>query len=214
MSDNTTFYNPYRDSYPSTVRMYNIHEPAPLKGFNDDLELTKNLTLGEVRKTVYILDDEKNLFHQIPIDDRLLQAFQIIRNYLGKPVHLTSSWRSLRWDLNKGRSGEGRHTYGQAFDLKGSGLVALIREAVETKNELYQELRKVGVNGFGIYTKGNFVHIDVRPLKANGDIALFGDDNDELLEIKKKGVTPVLKALGIVAGLALIVVGIFKRFIR
>ena len=130
------FYNPYREKYGKHVVKHYIHLKPPLDGFADDKTLSTNLTLGEIRKSSYIMPDEQNLFAYVPIDTRVIQAFQILRDALGKPITVTSSFRSVRHELSKERSGESQHTYGAALDLSGSGLVELVQEALATKNSL------------------------------------------------------------------------------
>ncbi|WP_271404998.1 D-Ala-D-Ala carboxypeptidase family metallohydrolase [Tenacibaculum soleae] len=204
------FYTPYREKYGANVVKHYIHLNAPLKGYADSKELSKNLTLGEIRKSSFVKDDEKNLFAYVPIDTRVIQAFQILRDALGSPVTVNSSFRSVRYEISRKRTGESQHTYGKALDLSGVGLVELLTEALETKNKLYQRLRNVGVNAFGIYVEDNFIHIDVREPKIDGGYALwFGGENEQSEEKKKSfGIMAVLTVLGIV----LSVVGLVLRF--
>ncbi|WGH76138.1 D-Ala-D-Ala carboxypeptidase family metallohydrolase [Tenacibaculum tangerinum] len=180
----SNFLSPYRDNYPSNVEKYNTHLAPPLDGYNDNQRLSRNLTLGEIRKASSVVDGEVNLFTYIPLDKRLINAFQALRNALNAPIVVNSAFRSERHEKKQGRDGTSQHTYGAALDLRGSGLVELVKEALSTKNKLYQTLRAIGVNGFGVYENDNFIHIDVRQPKSDGGYAYWEGDEDD--ELKKK----------------------------
>ncbi|WP_417801093.1 D-Ala-D-Ala carboxypeptidase family metallohydrolase [Tenacibaculum sp.] len=205
------FYNPYREKYGKHVVKHNIQAPAPSTLYLDDKVLSANLKLGEIRKASFILPDEVNLFTYIPLDTRVVQAFQILRDALGKPINVNSSFRSVRYEKKKGRSGDGQHTWATALDLSGSGLVELLQEALRTKNKLYQRLRAVGVNGFGIYVEKDFIHIDVRDAKPDGGYAYWEGSEDN--ELKKKGssINIILKPILTLVSFVMIAVGIFKK---
>ena len=213
----TTFYSPFRDKYGKYVDIHQLHVVSPIEAvqYDDNKILSKNLTLGELRKSSFVLDEEKNLFTELPTDRRVIEGFQALRDALKKPIYVNSSFRSVRWDLSKKRDGESQHTHAKALDLRGAGLVQLVLEALETKNELYKKLRKIGVNGFGVYVKDDFVHIDVRDAKSDGGYYYWEGTEDE--EIKKKdtstsGKKPIMLVLGVVVGLVLTAVGIYKKY--
>lgn len=209
MSD---FYSPYRDEYGEHVVMHYIFNPEPQIGYNDSKKLSTNLTLGEVRKASFIRDDEKNLFDHLPLDKRVVKAFQLLRDALEKPITVTSSFRSVRHEFKRGRSGNSQHTHGKALDLAGDGLVELLTEAVQTQNKLFKALRSVGVNGFGIYVEKGFVHIDVREPKADGGFVFFsGEESESEADNTKKPKIKVVVVLGIIVGVFLIIGGIYKR---
>ena len=200
---------PYLSDYDENVIMYNIFNPPPLEGFNDSKELSLNLTLGEVRKSSFVTDAEKNQFYQIPIDSRLIQAFQIIREALNSPITLSSSFRSYSHEIKKGRFGTSQHVEGKAFDLVGVGLVDLLKEALSTKNKLYQRLRAVGVNGVGIYENKNFIHIDTREPNYLGGYDFWSGEEDD--EIKKKSSSSLLTKISLGISLVMVAVGIYKK---
>lgn len=208
MSD-ATMYSPYRESYDSTIQEYYFNADSVTVGYDDDRVISKNLTLGELRKSSFVLPDEQNLYAYIPIDTRVIKAFQILRDALGNAIVPTSSFRSVRYELSKGRSGNSQHTFGKALDLKGVGLVDLVLEALESKNELYEQLRAVGINGFGVYESDGFVHIDVRDDRLDGSYAYWNGSEDD--ELKKKGLSISGKAIAITVGVVLVVLGLFKK---
>ena len=92
----------------------------------------------------------------------------MVRDITGFPVYLGSSFRSQKWDISKGRSGEGDHPKGKGVDINGKNVVDVILAAINEKNHLFQELSKIGINAFGIYEWG--VHLGKRTPKANGKI--------------------------------------------
>ncbi|WP_053056658.1 D-Ala-D-Ala carboxypeptidase family metallohydrolase [Tenacibaculum mesophilum] len=206
------FYKPYREKYGKHVVKHYIHLKPPLDGFADGKTLSTNLTLGEIRKSSYIMPDEKNLFAYVPLDSRVVQAFQILRDALGKPIVVTSSFRSVRYELSRKppRSGKSQHTYGTALDLKGSGLVELVQDALATKNKLYQRLRAVGVNGFGVYVEKNFIHIDVRDAKPDGGYAYWEGSEEKELKKKDSSTSTILKPILTILGFVTTAVGLYS----
>ncbi|WP_233890477.1 YcbK family protein [Tenacibaculum piscium] len=190
--------SPYLDAYGKFVKKIEFHENSVTTVFNDSLQVAKNLTLGELRKSSFVLPSEIGSFWCVPVDVRLFKAFEILRAALGKPITLTCSFRSYRHEISKGRNGTSQHVQGKAFDLTGDGLVSLLSDAVATKNDLFVELQSAGVNGFGIYEDKNFVHIDVRDSSVLGNFAFWG--GSETSEKKKSsiGYKTVLTIIGIV----------------
>ncbi|WP_028889063.1 D-Ala-D-Ala carboxypeptidase family metallohydrolase [Tenacibaculum ovolyticum] len=203
--------SPYQESYGKYVQKHYFAHPTntPIR-FDDSRQITKNLTLGELRKSSFVTQEEKNLFAYIPIDNRVIKAFQILRDVLGKPITVTSSFRSYRWEIHKGRSGDSQHFYAKALDLKGVGLVELLKTALEEKNELYKRLRAAGVNAFGIYEKDGFIHIDVRDAKVGGGYYFWTGSEDSELKKKSMSISTTV-VLGII-GVVLSAVGLFFKF--
>lgn len=203
--------SPYKEKYPDNVREEYFQPQGPVEA-NIDMtkKLSKNLYLYELVQKSFVTDAEKNLFVYIPLDIRIPKAFQILRDVLGKPITVTSFFRSQRHELSKGRTGTSQHTNGMAIDLTGEGLVDLVLEALETKNELYQQLRAAGVNGFGVYKKKNFVHLDFRPANFLGGYAYWNGDDDN--ELKKKGSGTLLKIVGLVVAIPMLIYGGIKWY--
>ena len=135
-----------------------------------DGKMTKNFTLGEWLDSMRFADaDEKKKYidNFIPMHENLPMVAQTVRDFTGKPVLLGSSFRSKRWEVLKGRSGDGDHPNGRAVDLNGNSVYEMVHNAFLTKNELYQELKDLGVNTFGFYSWG--VHLGIREPKKNGE---------------------------------------------
>lgn len=203
----------YRTSFPADVKKYDVFLPLPFNGKDRTTKLSKNLYLYEVYEKAFMRSFEKSSFTYIPIDNVLPKAFQLLRDALGKPMHLTSSFRSQEWDLYRGRSGKSKHTYGMAWDLTGVGLVKMVKEAIETKNDLYKSLRAMGINAIGIYENSNFIHIDTRPSLAGGEPTVWYEKKNSL---GKFSAYPVLSFIAVLVTIVtpLVMLGnyLYKRF--
>ena len=91
------------------------------------------------------------------IDSELVTILQKIRNHFGKPVTITSAYRTPA--RNKAVSGTiySQHLYGKAADISVKGTAPKTVAA-------YAEKLLPGKGGIGIYS--TFVHVDVRATKA------------------------------------------------
>lgn len=88
------------------------------------------------------------------IDPKLVEYLQKIRNYFGKAVTINSAYRCDKHNKTVGGASQSKHKYGQAADIKVSGVKPL-------KVAQYAEF--IGIKGIGQYS--NFVHIDTRTNK-------------------------------------------------
>ena len=87
------------------------------------------------------------------IDSDLVAVLQKIRTHFGKPVTITSAYRTPPHNSREGGTTYSQHLYGKAADIKISGVTPKkVADYAETllKNE----------GGIGIYN--TFTHIDVR----------------------------------------------------
>ena len=95
---------------------------------------------------------------KILIDTTLTSILQMVRNYFGKPVRITSAYRTDSWNKSVGGAGGSQHCGGRAADI-----------VVEGQNPLavYQYLDKVlGTwGGLILYPNKGFVHVDTRATK-------------------------------------------------
>ena len=91
------------------------------------------------------------------IDSELVNVLQKVRNHFGKPVTITSAYRTP--GRNKAVGGEtySQHLYGKAADIKVKG-------ASPKTVASYAEKLLSGKGGIGIYN--SFVHVDVRSTKS------------------------------------------------
>jgi hypothetical protein len=167
-------------SYNSNIQIHEVPFMAPFTdGINRSSKLSKYFTFGELWDSVKVLDKQENWDNGIPLHKDIPLLHEIIREQLGSPIYVGSSFRSYEWELSKNRSGNSQHVSALAIDLNGVGLVKLIETAIQEKNDLYKTLRQLGVNAFGFYSWG--VHFDFRSAKSNGDI-FFWDERKKKSE--------------------------------
>lgn len=132
-------------------------------------EISDNFILQEYLNAMrFISEEEKQYYYDfgIPLNENLIQVAQIVRDFTGKPVNIGSLFRSLKWEFSKKRSGTGDHPRGNGIDLNGEDVYNVLHHAFETKNELYQKLKALGVNAYGFYSWG--VHLGIRTPKSSG----------------------------------------------
>lgn len=79
---------------------------------------------------------------------------QALRTRLGRPLIITSAYRSEAHNRAVGGSTNSFHVRGMAFDVR-----------MDNQNpvEFEREARAVGFTGFGHYVRSGFMHIDTRP---------------------------------------------------
>lgn len=87
------------------------------------------------------------------IDDYLYTILDILRNKLGKPVIITSGYRTPEWNAKCGGAKYSYHMRGMAADIRVNGMSA---------KEVAKELDKIAEDGCGIIVYNNWVHFDVR----------------------------------------------------
>ena len=82
-----------------------------------------------------------------------LQRLDAMRSHYGKPIHLTSAYRSRQSELDKGRSGTSAHCTGHAFDIKCTN-----------SRDRYLLILSALTCGFSRIGIGrNFIHVDDSP---------------------------------------------------
>lgn len=145
-------------------------------GVNRDIKVTDNLTIGEIYDATLVIDKSKLLEFGIPFPVNGPAVHTLLRSYTKKPIYLGSAYRSYEWEIYKNRDGTSQHCYA-AIDLNGDGLDELIEIALQQKNELYHELRRLGVNAFGQYNWG--WHLDFRKNKADNSIYYWSEKKVE-----------------------------------
>ena len=93
----------------------------------------------------------------ILIDPELVTILQNIRDYFGKPVIISSAYRTITYNNKIGGSSGSYHTKGMAADIYISGVTSL---------EMAKYAETIGVRGIGwYYSSNNFIHVDTRPTK-------------------------------------------------
>lgn len=90
------------------------------------------------------------------IDEYLVTILEILRSKLGKPIIITSGYRTPEWNAKCGGAKYSYHMRGMATDIRVDGISA---------KELAKKLNDIVPNGCGIIVYNNWVHFDVRTSK-------------------------------------------------
>jgi uncharacterized protein YcbK (DUF882 family) len=131
------------------VQLYSIalQEDADLEIFNDD----GSYDVDELHEADRILrckrtDTEK------PIEPRLIAILSHIYDHFGKRIDIVSGYRNQRKQTS--------------FHFKGSASDIRIEGVPPKKIVAFASSLDAGGMGIGLYPRGRFVHIDVRPLPS------------------------------------------------
>nr|QJB21300.1 MAG: hypothetical protein [Microvirus sp.] len=90
------------------------------------------------------------------IDDYLYNILDILRHKLGKPVIITSGYRTPEWNTKCGGAKYSYHMRGMAADIRVDGISA---------KELANKLNEIIPDECGIIVYKSWVHFDVRTSK-------------------------------------------------
>lgn len=109
----------------------------------------------------------------IKIDELLVEKLQMIRDYFGKSVRITSAYRNHSHNKAVGGSPKSQHLNGTAADIIVSGVAPLL---------VAQYAEFIGFNGVGEYRSKGFTHVDTRSYVSrwndNGSVRTFGNQQD------------------------------------
>ena len=87
------------------------------------------------------------------IDDHLYTILNILRHKIGKPVIITSGYRTPEWNAKCGGAKYSYHLRGMAADIRVDGM---------NPKELANKLNAIVPDECGIIVYKNWVHFDVR----------------------------------------------------
>ena len=118
------------------------------KAKDGNKKLTTNFRVSEIA----FKDGSDPIF----IDTELVTVLQKIREHFGKPVTITSAYRTPTRNKEAGGTTYSQHLYGKAADIKISGVTP--KKVADYAETLLPE------GGIGIYS--TFTHIDVRSTKS------------------------------------------------
>lgn len=96
---------------------------------------------------------------ELLVDEYALDMLQALRDRLGKPLILTSAYRSPAHNRKVGGAKASKHMEGIAFDVRMENHDPQAFEAAA---------RAVGFTGFGYYPKSGFMHIDTAAPRSWG----------------------------------------------
>ncbi len=89
---------------------------------------------------------------EILVHEAALDNLEEMRRRLGKPIMITSAYRSKSHNRKVGGARRSQHLKGMAFDISMQNQNPFMFEAIA---------RSCGFTGFGFYPKQNFMHIDM-----------------------------------------------------
>ena len=116
------------------------------KAANGTKKLSANFTVKE-----FACQDGSD---KILIDDGMVRLLQLVRDQFGKPVIITSGYRTAAHNKKVGGTSASQHLYGKAVDFYINGVPML---------EIAQCCERMGFYGIGLYE--GWVHADVRDKK-------------------------------------------------
>lgn len=92
------------------------------------------------------------------IDLRLVNALEVLRGQLGKPIRILSGCRCDEHNKAVGGAKLSQHLLGKAADIRVDGL---------TPRQVYKVARNIlEFHGLGVSDHQNFIHLDVRDTPA------------------------------------------------
>ena len=100
----------------------------------------------------------------VMIDESLVMLLQCIREHFGKPITITSGYRTAAHNKSVGGAAYSQHLYGRAADIRVQGIPVEQLAA-------YAETCLPGTGGIGRYPPRagravGWVHVDTRPAKS------------------------------------------------
>lgn len=128
---------------------------------NGELVLSKNFKVKEFKC--------RDGSDPVLVDTELVGLLQNIRDHFGKPLHITSGWRTASHNAKtKNASKYSQHLYGKAADFWVEGVTP--QEVYAYAEKLLREQRN-GLGGLGVYPpelgrECGWVHLDVRDAKS------------------------------------------------
>ncbi|HDV5783358.1 TPA: hypothetical protein RJD83_000270 [Legionella pneumophila] len=86
----------------------------------------------------------------------MMRILQDIRNDLGRPIFISSGYRSVKHPVEQEKEKPGEHTYGMAVDIlcHGERAIKIIELAIN------HDIKRIGVHQKG-NANGRFVHIGI-----------------------------------------------------
>lgn len=91
------------------------------------------------------------------VNPDLVNALQLVRDALSKPILITSGVRCEKHNAHQGGAKHSQHLLGKAADIHVEGMTTkALHDFILTNNGIF------GFRGVGFYPKQGFVHVDVR----------------------------------------------------
>lgn len=115
-------------------------------------KVAKNFTVAEFAS--------KDGSRVVIINPILPEYLQKARDHFGKPLIITSGYRTTAHNIKVGGVSNSQHVFGNAADVYIPGVSVL---------DLYNYFCEIAGNSCGIGIYNSFVHFDVRPIKSRWD---------------------------------------------
>lgn len=137
------------------------------------MNLSPNLSLSEATKSAtairHGIDNRPSAGHLEALERTAKMIFQPIRDYFGKPIAVTSGYRSLALNRRIGGSTSSQHSLGEALDLDADVYGGL------TNQEIFEFVRDnlefdQLIHEFGDEDNPAWVHISYRDGNNRGQI--------------------------------------------
>jgi len=128
------------------------NEPVESRIFTrgEDVQLSENFHLAE-------LTCKCGRCRNQPIDMKMIEKLQKLREVMGVPLYITSAYRCPTHNRNVGGASQSRHMVGDAVDIAVSNL---------NWETLVAEAKRIGFTGIGYGQHRGFIHLDTRPHSA------------------------------------------------
>lgn len=97
------------------------------------------------------------------MDEGFLSLLDLARSYSSVPFILNSAYRSVEWEIGRGRSGTSSHCKGMAVDIR-------CLSSAE-RYEIVTCLLRAGFSRIGIY--GRYIHVDIDSSKPSNLIFML-----------------------------------------
>lgn len=140
--------------------------------------LSKNLSLSEMTKSVTAIrlgiDNTPTETHLNNMKALANNVFQPIRDYFGKPIIISSGYRSEKLNKAIGGSLTSQHSKGEAMDIDNDGTSVSNKEIFDfIKDNLdFDQLIGEGLSGNGDY---NWIHVSYSATRKNRKEILIAD---------------------------------------
>ena len=125
---------------------------------NVDNQLSKNLTRREIACKCGCGFDI--------IDNKLVETFQALRDYIGKPIYITSGCRCPEYNKKVGGVGDSAHVKGKALDMYVKGLSN--RQFGEIVKRAHKEGKLPHLKYCYLISGTSSIHMDVDEKKRSG----------------------------------------------
>lgn len=136
---------------------------------------------------------------ELLIDETSMDRLQALRTALGKPVMITSAYRSAAHNKAVGGATNSQHRLGKAFDVMMTNHEPAAFE---------RAAKAAGFTGFGHYPKSGFMHIDTGPARRWNDGSDFPSAIESKIattpqfqaEPKRETITDIITKPGVLVG--------------